>query len=214
MSVFTLVIGNKNYSSWSLRGWLALKHTGAAFDEVLIALDQPETRAQLLTHSPTAKVPVLKTADNVIWDSLAIAEYLADCFPDAGLWPENPGDRAIARAVSSEMHSGFVAVRSQMPMDLRNTYASPEPDAALGAEIRRIDDIWQDCRARFGAGGPFLFGTFTIADCMFAPVVGRFAGYQIDVSETSAVYMKAVLATPEMVEWTEAAKSEPWVIKY
>jgi len=212
MSDFTLVIGNKNYSSWSLRGWLALKRTGAAFDEVLIALDQPETAEQLRIHSPSSKVPVLKTADNVIWESLAIAEYLADQFPAAGLWPEDSNARAIARAVSSEMHSGFVEVRSQMPMDLRNTFPAPERNGPLDAEINRIDTIWQRCRERFGSGGPFLFGTFTIADCMFAPVVGRFSSYQIDVSDDSAVYMEAVLRTPEMTEWMDGARSEPWVI--
>jgi glutathione S-transferase len=213
MSDLTIIIGNKNYSSWSLRAWLALKHTGADFDEILIALDLPDTLQKLQENSPTAKVPVLKTPDGDIWDSLAIAEYLAESFPTAGLWPNNPAARAHARAVSAEMHSGFVTVRTLMPMDLRSTLPMPEPTGALDREISRLDSLWQECREKFGQDGPFLYGAFTIADCMFAPVVGRFASYSTDISAVSKAYIQAVLKYPGMAEWIANAREEPWIIE-
>ncbi len=214
MSQFQIVIGNKNYSSWSLRGWLALKHTGVEFDEIMVRLDQAETLVQLQSHSPAAKVPVLKSPAGDIWDSLAICEYLAETFPEAGLWPEGVEARAHARVVSAEMHSGFVTLRSMMPMDLRTKLPMPTGNAALTADINRIDAIWQNCRARFGQEGAFLFGTFTIADCMFAPVVARFASYGPNISSISRDYVAAVLNCPEMSEWIAASESETWVIDY
>jgi len=214
MSDYTIIIGNKNYSSWSLRGWLALKRTGVDFDEILIALDQADTMEKLANQSPSAKVPALKTPDGEIWDSLAISEYLAETFPDAGLWPKSADARAHARAVSAEMHSGFPTLRAMMPMDMKNTYPMPELSDELKKDITRIDAIWQDCRRRFGQGGPFLYGSFTIADCMFAPVVSRFTSYGTAVSQPSQDYITAVLQSPEMIEWSTAAKQESWVIDY
>jgi len=213
MSDFTIIIGNKNYSTWSLRPWLALKHTGVAFEEVLVVLGQDDTPENLKKVSPTGKVPVLKTPVGDIWDSLAICEYLAETFPEARLWPEAAAARAHARAVSAEMHSGFATVRSMMPMDLRTSQPTPGMTGGLATEISRIDQVWQECRNRFGQGGPYLFGSFSIADCMFAPVVGRFAGYGVSVSDVSQNYINTMFLNPGMAEWVAAAKVEPWEIE-
>lgn len=209
----TLVVGNKAYSSWSLRPWLALKQAGVSFAEIVIPLRQPETKAQILAHCPSGKVPCLIDGDRVIWDSLAICEYVAELAPAAGLWPADPHARAIARSVSAEMHSGFAALRNAMSMDLKidRHGEGMTPDSA--ADIARIQALWADCRARFGQGGPFLFGGFTIADAMFAPVVTRFETYGVAVDAVSRAYMDAVQALPAMQEWTAAAKAEPWVLQ-
>ena len=214
MSDFTLIIGNKNYSSWSLRGWLALKHTGVEFGEIVIPLRRPETPGLLREHSPSAKVPNLKSPDGDIWDSLAMCEYLAESFPAAGLWPAAKTTRAHARAVSAEMHSGFAALRSAMPMNMRDTLPMPELKDDLAKDIARVETIWQDCRQRFGQDGPFLYGAFSIADCMFAPVASRFATYQTPVSQLSQAYIGSLHAWPDMIEWMAAAKDEPWVIEF
>ncbi|MFD1626691.1 glutathione S-transferase family protein [Azospirillum griseum] len=213
MSAMTLVVGNKAYSSWSLRPWLALKQAGVSFAEIVIPLRQPETKAQILAHCPSGKVPCLIDGDRVIWDSLAICEYVAELAPAAGLWPADPHARAIARSVSAEMHSGFAALRNAMSMDLKidRHGEGMTPDSA--ADIARIQALWADCRARFGQGGPFLFGGFTIADAMFAPVVTRFETYGVVVDAVSRAYMDAVQALPAMQEWTAAAKAEPWVLQ-
>lgn len=212
MSALTLIIGNKAYSSWSLRPWLALRQAGLSFAETVIPLRQPETRAQILVHSPSGKVPCLIDGDRVIWDSLAICEYVAELAPAAGLWPADPHARAVARSVSAEMHSGFVALRNAMSMDLKvdRNGQGMTPDSA--ADIARVQALWADCRARFGQGGPFLFGGFTIADAMFAPVVTRLVTYGVAVEAGTRAYMDAVLALPAMQEWTAAAKAEPWVL--
>jgi len=214
MTRYTIVLGNKNYSSWSLRGWLPLKQTGAAFEEVVIPLRGPETRANILEHSPAGKVPILKTPDLVIWDSLAIAEYLAERHPDAGLWPTDGPARAVARSVTAEMHSGFPHLRQSLPMDMRNR----RPDQMLSnetkADIRRIQTIWQDCRERYGARGDFLFGSFGIADAFFAPVVSRFVTYGIALDPVAATYRDAVMAWPDLKEWYTAAAGEPWEIVF
>ncbi len=212
MSDFTIIIGNKNYSTWSLRPWLALKQVGVDFDEKLVVLRQDDTLENLQKVSPTALVPVLKTPDGDIWDSLAICEYLAETFPDARLWPEHARARAHARAVCAEMHSGFATLRSLMPMDLRTSLPTPEMTGELGAQVARIDQIWQDCRQQFGQDGPYLYGHFTIADCMYAPVVGRLSGYGVDVSDVSQSYIMAMLDNPAMAEWVAAARVEPWGI--
>jgi glutathione S-transferase len=212
MADFTISMGNRNYSSWSLRAWLALKQTGAEFDEVVIPLDRPETRGAILQRSPNGKVPALDHNGLVIWDSLAIAEYLAGLFPKAGLWPSDAAARGVARAVSAEMHSGFADLRRDLPMDIRNTHPMDPPQEGTQRDISRVLAIWDDCRGRFGNHGDFLFGGFTIADAFYAPVVSRFKTYGVPVGGRAREYCDAVLAHPAMVEWSELAAEEPWVI--
>jgi glutathione S-transferase len=200
-----LVIGSKRYSSWSLRPWLALKQAGLVFREIEVTLRQPETKAEILKHSPSGKVPLLKHDGLAIWDSLAICEYLAEIAPEAKLWPEEREARAVARAVSAEMHSGFTPLRRDCPMDvLLDTQDFVIPEEAQ-ADIARIDAMWMDCRARFGQGGPFLFGRFSIADAMYAPVVTRFITYHAQVSSVSKAYMEAIMALPAMGAWKAGA---------
>jgi glutathione S-transferase len=213
MADLTIILGNKNYSSWSLRPWLALKRTGAAFDEVIIPIGEPVTRAAVLRHSPSGRVPALKHGALTIWDSLAICEYLAEAFPDAVLWPRDRDARAVARAVSAEMHSSFAALRDQMPMNIRSTYPAGEISPEVQADINRIAALWRDCRKRFGAGGPFLFGEFTNADAIFAPVVTRFRTYRVPLEEEAQGYADAVWALPAMQEWATAARNEPMIIE-
>ena len=214
MTDHTLVLGNKAYSSWSLRPWLALKRTGVPFEEVVIPLRQPDTRAAILAHSPAGKVPVLRHGERTIWDSLAIIEYLADAHPAARLWPQDPHARAVARAISAEMHAGFLPLRKALPMDLKARHPGLAFDAEVEADIARIQAIWRDARARFGADGPFLFGAFTAADAMYAPVVTRFDTYAVALDPVCRAYADAVLTLPEMREWTAAAQAEPWVIDF
>ena len=209
----TLVIGNKNYSSWSMRPWLALKKTGVAFEEVVVALDRPETRAEIFRHSPSGFVPTLKDDELTIWESLAICEYLAERFPDAGLWPKAPSARAIARSVSSEMHAGFSALRNNMPMNCRGNAPGKGRAPGVQEDINRISAIWRDCRARFGAGGPYLFGAFSIADAMYGPVVSRFVTYQVDLDADAKAYVNTMWADPAVAAWVEGARREPWVIE-
>jgi glutathione S-transferase len=210
---YTLVIGDKNFSSWSLRPWLALKHCGIPFEEERIRLRQPDSKAEILRQSPAGKVPALKTRLGVVFESLAILEYLAERHPEHGLWPQDEEARAHARSISAEMHSGFVTLRNDMSMDLLSRLPSPPLSEALETDIRRIVAIWKDARARFGHGGPFLFGAFSCADAMFAPVATRFRTYGVDLSRfgddgTAAAYARAILDLPEMAEWTEGAKAE------
>ncbi|MFN0264248.1 glutathione S-transferase family protein [Tepidamorphus sp. 3E244] len=206
----TLVIGNKNYSSWSLRPWLALKAAEIPFEEKLIVLNQPDTRDQLLQASRAGLVPVLVDPDGMtIWDSLAIIEWAAER-AKVPLWPEDPKARAIARSVSAEMHSGFFHLRKQCPMNIRRINPPKERDDAVIKDVIRIDEMWRDCRQRFGEGGPFLFGAFSGADCMYAPVVTRFRSFSLPVSDESKAYMDAVLNHPAFLEWEEASKNEPW----
>ena len=212
----TLVIGNKNYSSWSLRPWIAMKVAGLDFGEKLIPLYEPGSREEVLRYSPAGKVPVLIDGDNVIWESLAILEHLADRFPDAHLWPGNPAVRSHARVVSAEMHAGFQALRRNCPMNLWLP-PMPRPQGEdVMADVYRIETIWADCRARFGkgAGGPFLFGSFTAADAMYAPVVARFHSFGIPVSPPARSYMDAIMALPAWREWRDAALKEPWVMQH
>ncbi len=225
MAKFTLILGNKNYSSWSLRPWLALSQTGAAFDEIVIPLWLPGAREEILSHSPAGKVPILRhgsaLGNNVIWESLAICEYLAECLPDSGLWPEDPALRAVARAVSHEMHGGFMAVRRAMPMNCRASRPGKGMADGVADDIARITAIWRDCRDRFGSGGDgggdgggdFLFGGFTIADAMFAPMVSRFATYGVQTDPVSDRYRDAVLDLPAMRKWMEDARAEPWTVE-
>ena len=212
MSEFTLIIGNRNYSSWSLRAWLVLKKTGAEFEETVIPLGQPDSREQILRFSPSGLGPVLLHGERTVWETLAIMETLAELFPDARLWPKDPEARAMARAISAEMHAGFTELRRNMPMNIRASYPGAGMTEAVQRDINRIESIWRDCRKRFGSGGSMLFGSFTIADAMFAPVATRFTTYGVKLGETAAAYVKALAAYPAMGEWTVAAGNEPWII--
>jgi glutathione S-transferase len=213
MADITIYLGNRNYSSWSLRPWLALKQTGAAFDEEVIPLSEPTTRSTVLRYSPSGRVPALKHNELTVWDSLAICEYLAETFPGAKLWPEDKAARAVARAVSAEMHSGFAALRDHLPMNMRSSFPNRGVTPEVQSDINRITAIWRDCRKRFGAEGPFLFGGFTIADAMYAPVVSRFRTYKIELEEEAQAYTDAVWALPALQEWLTAAKNEPMIIE-
>jgi glutathione S-transferase len=208
MSELTLVIGNKRFSSWSLRPWIALKQIGIPFREVLVLLRRPETKAEILKHSPSGKIPCLIDGELSVWDSLAILEYLNELKPQAQLWPRDRAARAFARAISAEMHSGFPALRQHLGMDLKR---EPQPStwpAEAAADIERVQAIWAECRTRHGAGGPFLFGHFTAADAMYAPVVTRFHRYGVRLDPVLTAYRDTVLALPAMQEWTAAAQSE------
>jgi glutathione S-transferase len=210
MDRLTLVIGSKNYSSWSLRAWLALRVTGEPFDEVVVALGQPETKAEILGYSPSGKVPVLRQGPLTVWDSLAICEYLAECFPEAGLWPADRGARATARSVVAEVHSGFQALRQNMPMDCRASLPGEGRAEGVRQDIDRIVQIWDTCRHCFGGEGELLFGSFTIADAFSAPVVSRFVTYGVEPASTAArAYMDAIWALPAMADWVAAARQEP-----
>lgn len=210
---YTLVIGTPRYSTWSLRPWLIMKSLGMTFDTVEITLRQPDTKPKILELSPSGKVPLLihrnlSWGERKIWDSLAIAEYLAELFPDRALWPMDPGARAVARSISAEMHSSFQALRSQCPMDvLAHTPLSDIPDD-LGADIARIETIWEQTRQTYGQAGPYLFGGFSIADAMFAPVVTRFHTYGLATKPSTAAYCETMLHTPSMEEWINIARSE------
>ncbi len=212
MTDLTIVVGNKAYSSWSLRGWLMLEATGAPFDEIVIPLDRPDTRAAIQAHSPAGRVPVLRAGALTVWDSLAIGEYLAERFPEAGLWPGEPDARAVARSVSAEMHSGFEALRRDMPMDLKRERPGQGHTSGALADIARITAIWAQCRQGFGAGGPFLFGSFSIADAMFAPVATRLRTYGVSLDADSDAYVRAIMDWPAMRRWIAAAAEEPWVL--
>lgn len=207
---YELVIGNKAWSSWSLRPWLAMKRLGLSFDEISIRLRRPESRGDILAHSPAGKVPVLKVDGFLVWDTLAILEYLAERHP---LWPQEDRARAVARSVSAEMHSGFQALRDHCSMDLFARAPQSEFPPAVEIDIRRIVALWRDCRTRFGTGGPFLFGTFCAADAMYAPVASRFRTYVSDLAGfgddgTAAAYVDTIFAMPEMEVWSEGARKE------
>jgi glutathione S-transferase len=209
-----LVIGNKNYSSWSFRPWLAMKVAGIAFQETVISLEAKDFKERVLALSGTGKVPVLIDGDTQVWESLAILEYLAEKFPAAGLWPVEAKARAHARTISSEMHAGFVPLRSQLPMNTWRPVKRHPLDDAASANVARIDAMWTDCRVRFGGGGPFLFGAFGAADAMYAPVVWRFHTYAVEVGALARTYMQAVMALPAWDEWRRAARQEPWVLPH
>jgi glutathione S-transferase len=208
MSRLTLVIGSKNLSSWSLRPWLVLEHLGIPFEEVLVPLDRPETGDLIREHSAAGKVPVLRDGDLVVWDSLAIVEYVAELHPDAGVWPQDRAERAEARAVAAEMHSGFSPLRRMMPMAFKDFLASPEVTPRLEANIDRVTTIWTSLRQRFKARGPFLFGTFSAADAFYAPVVSRFRTYRVPVSGEAATYASTIWGLPAMRRWLEGARAE------
>jgi glutathione S-transferase len=203
-----LVIGNKNYSSWSLRPWLLMTQAGIAFDEVNVRLFHGAFAAEIARYSPAGKVPVLIDGDVSVWDSLAIAEYLAERFPDQQLWPADRAARAYARSICAEMHSGFGNLRSQMPMNVTAVLPGMGWNVAVQRDVDRIAQIWIDARERHGAGGPFLFGEFSIADAFYAPVVSRFATYGVHLPDAAKPYADFMLSLPAMQQWIAAAREE------
>ena len=209
-----LVIGNKNYSSWSMRPWLALRANNIAFEEIFISLyTGAADKQRILDVSRAGKVPILVDGEVTVWDSLAIIEYVAERFPEKRLWPENAAHRAHARAVSAEMHSGFAALRNECGMNLHRPVRAIDLSGEARANIARVEEIWAECRERYGQSGPFLFGAFGAADAMFAPVVHRFRTYAVAVSKQSQGYMDTMMAQPAFAEWTKAALAETIVIK-
>ena len=210
---YRLVIGNKNWSSWSLRPWIAMRRFGLPFEEINVRLRLPESKAEISRFSPSGLVPLLLDGDLPIWDSLAILEYLADANPDLGIWPVDREARAVARCVSAEMHSGFGALRRACSMEvLASNPLDPVPED-VDIDTRRIVGLWRDCRAKFGANGPFLFGAFSAADAMYAPVASRFRTYLPDLAPfgddgAAAAYVATILATPEMADWVAGARAE------
>ena len=204
-----LVIGSKNYSSWSLRAWLALEQAATPYEEIPISFASPDWREQIRRHSPSGKVPFLIDGALGIWDSLAIVEYLAEKFPRAGLWPADPAARALARCAVAEMHSGFVALRNQMPMDLQENAPGKGHTPEALADAARIQELWRECLAGFGAGGSFLFGAFSAADCFYAPVVFRFLSYGVALDATARAYCEAIVARPSVARWRAAGLTEP-----
>jgi glutathione S-transferase len=208
-----LVIGNKNWSTWSLRPWLVLRRMGVAFDEVPVSLRRDETPAEIAPLSPSGKVPALVDGDLTVWDSLAICEYLADRFPKAGLWPADPAARALARSACAEMHSGFPSLRGECPMDLKLRTKAELTEATL-TDVRRIVRLWSGLRGKYEGQGPFLLGGWSIADAYFTPVATRFRSYGVALSDhgdtgLAGRYGETLLETPEFREWEEAALAEP-----
>ena len=210
MAPLTLVIGNKNYSSWSLRAWLFMKHADVEFQEILVTLDTAGTREELDRYGPSGRVPVLRHGSVCVWDSLAICEYIAEVSGKG--WPKAREARAVARSVSAEMHSGFTTLRSLWPMNARARNRRTAVTAALEADVERIDELWNDCRVRFGGDGPWLFGEYSVADAMYAPVVLRFNTYGARITQTARWYMASVLEDAALQEWLQAAKQEQWTI--
>ena len=207
-----LIVGNKNYSSWSFRPWIAMKAAGIPFEEEVISLNAEDFKARVTRISGTGKVPALTDGDARVWESLAILEYLAERFPAAGLWPTAPAARAHARAIAAEMHAGFVPLRRHLPMNMWRPVMRRDLTPEVQANVRRIEAMWTDCRTRFGAGGAFLFGPFGAADAMYAPVVARFHTYGVEVGAQARTYMDAVMALAAWREWQAAALTEPWVL--
>jgi glutathione S-transferase len=207
-----LVIGNKNYSSWSMRPWIGMKATGIAFEEILIPLYEPGSKEKILSYSPSGKVPILIDGNNAVWESLSILEYLAERFPEAGLWPRDARARGVARSVAHEMHGGFMALRNHCPMNMWRPVIRRELTPDVVANVRRIETLWDECRTQFGKEGPFLFGRFGAADAMYAPVVSRFGTYAVEVNAGARAYMEAVVALPAWREWRDAGVRETWVL--
>lgn len=209
---YTMILGTKNWSSWSLRPYLAMRATGAPFKETTIALRRPETQSEILKHSPAGRVPVLKIEETgettTVFDSLAICETLAERFPEAGLWPDDWRARALARSYAAEMHSGFAALRMALSMDIARTLPTPVLSGEVKADIARILEAWTAALTRYGKDGGFLFGRFSIADCMYAPVVSRFRTYGIAVPEIVEAYCARIFALTAMRDWIADAQKE------
>jgi glutathione S-transferase len=210
MSEFHLIMGNRNYSSWSLRAWILMMHVEVKFRETVLPLDTEQFKAEIGRYSPTKRVPVLLHGDLAVWDSLAICEYVAEV-TERG-WPSERSARAVARAVCAEMHSGFPNLRAQWPMNAAARDRHTAMSAGLQADIDRVEEIWIDCRSRFGRPGPWLFGEYSVADAMYAPVVLRFNTYGARLSELARRYMTTALEDPALQKWLLAAKQEPWRI--
>jgi glutathione S-transferase len=209
-----LVIGNKNYSSWSMRPWLALRANNIPFEEIFVPLytDQAD-KDRLLSFNPAGKVPALIDGDVTVWDSLSVIEYLAEKFPQAALWPEDRAARAHARSISAEMHSGFMALRNECGMNLHRPIRAVAMSDDANANVARIQAIWAECHQRYGKAGPFLFGAFSGADAMFAPVVHRFRSYAIEVKGDARHYVEAMNALPAFQQWTREALAETLLIE-
>src|SRR5512145_2018604 len=212
MPALKLVIANRNYSSWSLRAWLVLERTRAPFEELQIPLRQPGTDAEIRKHSPSGRLPVLLDGPVVVWDSLAIAEQLAEKFAGSRLWPADPVARGLARSVCAEMHSGFTALRQTLPMNIRRRRPGGAIAPSVQQDIARITQIWTELRKRFGAGGPYLFREWGIADAFFTPVAARFRSYDVALPPEAAAYRDALLAWPAFRRWEAEAEREPWTI--
>ena len=204
-----LVVGSKNYSSWSLRPWLLLRQFDVAFDEIVLPLDTPEFYARIHDYSPTGRVPVLHDGDIRVWDSLAIVGYVNERWLGGRGWPADAAARALARSISAEMHSGFAALRGELPMNCRKRVKNHPTSKDAQADIARVKAIWHETRSRFGSGGPFLFGAFGIADAMYAPVVLRFVGYDVALDPLERAYADAILALPALQDWLATTVNEP-----
>jgi glutathione S-transferase len=214
--MFKLIIGNRAYSSWSMRGWLACKQSGEEFEELVVPMfdDEWEKRREGDEFAPSlGKVPILWDGDCVVWDSLAIVDFLADRVGREKYWPDDDSARGMARSMAAEMHSSFAALRRELPMNVRQSYSRKELADDVIGDIDRILQLWAQARARFGGTGDFLFGDWSAADIMYAPVVTRFITYGVPVPPFAAVYMKAVLSQPHVTEWIDKAQDEPWVIE-
>ena len=209
-----LTIGNQNYSSWSLRPWLALAEAGASFQETVIPLDQPDTKASILRHSPSGKVPALQDDSVTVFETLAILEYIAERFPAARLWPEDRAARAHARSICSEMHAGFSHLRNELPMNLWRPIAPRPLSPGAEADVQRVQALWADARARWGQGGPYLFGAFTNADAMFAPVATRLRTYAVPVNADADAYVATIHGNAHFMRWREAALRETWLVAH
>jgi glutathione S-transferase len=209
-----LIIGNKNYSSWSFRPWLAMKVAGIAFEEMLLPLDAADFKATLATFGGAGRVPLLIDGEIRVWESLAILEYLADKFPAVSIWPREAAARAHARAVACEMHSGFSSLRNFLPMNIHRPVIRRPLDAGAATDVARIQSIWTESRDRFGASGPFLYGAFGAADAMYAPVVWRLHTYAVEVDTVARTYMAAIMGLPAWVEWRDAARREAAVLPH
>jgi len=209
-----LTLGNKLYSSWSLRAYILLKAFEIPFEETVIAMYKDDTKKRMLAFGPTGKVPVLSDGDTVVWESLAIMEYVADKFPDMEIWPRDPAARAHARAAASEMHAGFMGLRSSCPMNLTARFQPKERGEAVISDIARLSELWGEARERFSQNGPFLYGEFCAADAMFTPVVTRLDTYQLELHEGMRGYIDAVLSHPAFVAWKEEAFQEPWFLPH
>jgi glutathione S-transferase len=207
-----LIIGNKNYSSWSMRPWMAMKTAGIAFEEEVISLDARDFKERVGKVSGTGKVPALVDGGVQVFESLAILEYVAEKHPDARLWPGDLRARAHARAIACEMHAGFGPLRRHLPMNMRRPVVRRDLPAEVQSNVRRIEAMWADCRRRYGANGAFLFGAFGAADAMYAPVVSRFHTYAVELGAAGRAYMDAVMSLPAWGEWLAGALVEPWVL--
>jgi glutathione S-transferase len=208
-----LILANKAYSSWSLRPWILLAHFKIPFEEVVIPMDQPETRSNMLKYAPTAKCPSLHDGRIAVWESLAIIEYVAEAYPEKAIWPKGKAPRAHARSLANEMHAGFGALRHACPTNFRRPVRGMALTTEVQADVARIEAAWAHARETFGKGGPCLFGRFSAADAMFAPVVNRFYVYDVPVSKPTRAYMETIMALPAWKAWIADARAEPWRIE-